>query len=94
MCEPSQHSVSSLFLFFSPPNCRGKTGSTSIIRAERVVSVDWPELQHTLWWYWHKREGHKDHPSAQMLFSAYRVTPQTSVTVLLSAQSQLESEYA
>lgn len=46
------------------------------------------------WCPWHQRAGQKDHPRAQTLLSTSRDTPQTSATVLLSAQSQLEAEYS
>lgn len=76
-----------LFFFFFLKLPYGVKQSTSINRAGRVKwlfavcgqTQSWPELQLWLWCYWHKREQQKDHPRAQMLFSTYRVTPQTSV---------------
>lgn len=92
MPEPSWHNVVLPFVF--------QLSTSSIKRGKWLFAVVclWADTADqssgTRWCHWHKREGQKDHPSAQRLFSAYRDTPQTSATALLSAQSQLEAEYS
>lgn len=92
MPEPSWHNI------VFPSVFQGSTSRVKRVKWLFAVVCLWADTADqrsgTHWCHWHKREGQKDHPRAQMLFSAYRDTPPTSATVLLSARSQSEAEYS